>query len=85
MTFKSIEDDRYVGTPVAAQMMGLSEPTVRKLCHSGELLAYRVGKLYKVSVLSIGDFRKRHAVAPPVPREETRRPKQRRTTRRGAK
>lgn len=81
MTTNEIHDDEYVSTAKAGRMLGVTEPTIRKYVHEGELLAYRAGKLYKVSVKSIRDYRKRHAVTPPTA-PEPRRPRRRRTSNR---
>lgn len=73
---EAIDADRYVSTAQAGEMLPASEPTIRKYLHEGKLRGYRVGKLYKVSVESIKDYREAHAVVPntaPEPRRPRRR------------
>ncbi|GIG64276.1 helix-turn-helix domain-containing protein [Phytomonospora endophytica] len=66
-----------MSTAQAGEMLPASEPTIRKYLQEGKLRGYRVGKLYKVSVESIKDYRREHAVIPNPPPSPPRRPRRR--------
>lgn len=52
---------RFYTVEEVAQILRVSEPTVRKLIESGELQATRVGRQYRISQEALDDYIARHS------------------------
>lgn len=48
-----------VGLRVAAEFLGLNERTVRARIDSGQLSGWRDGKVYRIDVKALGEYRER--------------------------